>query len=134
MVKIVVTQLPKMRQKSEIGQQLVLTDQPASWGGLEENGSPTDLFAAALAACMLTMMAFEARKQKVSVDGAQIEIEKELSSDKPLRITVIRVQVKVPGQISPAIQKVLEEAASHCPVHQSLHPDVDVQTTFIWSM
>jgi putative redox protein len=132
MAKIVVTQLPQMRQRSEIGGQLILTDQPRGWGGLEENGSPTDLFAAALGACMLTMMAFEARRQKVSVEGAQVEVEKELSNGGSKRISKVRIQIRVPTHFDPTVQKALEEAAAHCPIHNSLHPDVEIDTRFVW--
>jgi putative redox protein len=112
---------------------ILITDGPKELGGYEENYSPTDLFAASLCSCILTMMGLTAKKNHLSFDGAKASIEKEMSIAPPRRIS--KMQIEIHSKLNPSTEdkKKLEDAANHCPVHNSIHPDIDVQIEFFWN-
>jgi putative redox protein len=108
------------------------TDAPKDNEGQGRFFSPTDLVATALATCMLTTMGIVARRHKIPLTGAKARVEKHMA-DAPRRISRLPVELTVPGSFTPEQRKLLENAAHHCPVHKSLHPDVDKAITFVWS-
>jgi len=56
----------------------VETDAPADNGGRAERFSPTDLVAAALGSCMMTILGLRARERGWDLAGMTAEIEKEM--------------------------------------------------------
>jgi putative redox protein len=107
------------------------TDAPKDNAGLGERFSPTDLVGAALASCILTTMAIVAERDGLSIEGARAEVTKEMNVS-PRRIASLPVQVTLSAKISADDRKKLENAANHCPVHKSLHPDVQAPVSFIY--
>ena len=101
----------------------IQTDAPKDNEGKGEAFSPTDLVAAALGSCMLTIMGIVARRHAINMTGARAHVEKEMASD-PRRISKLPVQITVPVDLSSKERKILEAAALPCPVHKSLHPDI----------
>lgn len=110
----------------------IQTDAPVDNQGRGESFSPTDLVATALGICMLTIMGIMARTLKLDIGGATATVEKEMSSTAPRRIQSLRVRIRVPHAVSPEERQKLERAAQTCPVHQSLHPDVQRPIEFMW--
>ncbi len=108
------------------------TDAPLDNQGKGESFSPTDLVATALGTCILTTMGIMARTLGISIDGATAEVEKEMSSAPPRRISRISVAIHVPQDHGPENRLKLERAAHACPVHKSLHPDTLLPISFHW--
>jgi putative redox protein len=108
------------------------TDAPKDNQGRGESFSPTDLVATALGACMLTIMGIAARTQNIDISGATASVEKEMTATPPRRIERLTVKIHVPRSPSPADKEKLERAAHTCPVHKSLHPDVQIPIEFTW--
>jgi putative redox protein len=50
----------------------------------------------------------------------------------PRRIQRLAVRIRVPHSPSPADREKLERAAYTCPVHESLHLDVQIPIEFTW--
>lgn len=100
----------------------ILTDAPTDNHGKGEAFSPTDLVAAALGSCMMTLMGIAARTQGVDIVGTRLSITKVMSAD-PRRIGEIIIDIRFPGEMAPKARTVLERAAATCPVARSLHPD-----------
>ena len=100
----------------------ILTDAPTDNHGKGEAFSPTDLVAAALGSCMMTLMCIAARTQGVYIVGTRLSITKVMSAD-PRRIGEIIIDIRFPGEMAPKARTVLERAAATCPVARSLHPD-----------
>ena len=68
----------------------------------------------------------------VDVTGATIEVTKTMSAN-PRRIGKIEVAFNMPDREYTDKQKAMIERAAHtCPVHLSLHPDVEQVFTFHW--
>lgn len=112
---------------------ILTTDAPKDNQGRGEAFSPTDLVATALATCVATTMAIAARKHGVELNGLRYEVTKEMSADAPRRIVRLATTVWVPLAKTEPLASVLEHAANHCPVHQSLHPQVEKPVTIHWS-
>lgn len=102
----------------------VITDAPTDNHGKGEYISPTDMVAAALGSCMLTLMDIAARRLEVDIKGTRVEIEKIMATDAPRRIAEIRLDFYFPGDYSDRCKKILEGAAATCPVGKSLNPEL----------
>lgn len=111
----------------------LVTDAPVDNQGKGEGFSPTDLCATALAACAMTIIGICGRSHDVDVTGTSIEVTKTMSAN-PRRIGKIEVIFTMPDREYTDKQKMLIERAAHtCPVHLSLHPDVEQEFTFKWA-
>jgi putative redox protein len=108
------------------------TDAPVDNQGRGESFSPTDLVATALGTCMLTVMGIQARTLGIDIGGATASVGKEMTITAPRRIQTLTVKIHVPHAISHENQQKLERAALTCPVHKSLHPDIQVPLEFTW--
>jgi len=107
-------------------------DAPKDNQGLGESFSPTDLVAAALGSCMLTIMGIAARTQNIDITGAAAVVEKEMTATPPRKIQRLTVRIHVPHSLSETDREKLKRAAHTCPVHRSLHPDVEIPIEFTW--
>ncbi len=113
-------------------QTVLTTDAPVDNQGKGESFSPTDLVATALGTCMLTIMGIMARTLKINIDGTTATVEKEMTSTAPRMIKRLGVRIHVPHAIDSESRIKLERAAHTCPVHKSLHPDVEKPIDFTW--
>ncbi|MDR1489488.1 MAG: OsmC family protein [Desulfovibrio sp.] len=110
-----------------------VTDAPVDNKGKGEAFSPTDLAAAALASCQLTIMGIYADSRNLDIAGARVDVEKTMSAA-PRRIGAFDVTVTMPDkEYTEKDKKGLEAAARSCPVMQSLHPDTKKNLTFVWA-
>jgi putative redox protein len=108
------------------------TDAPTDNQGRGESFSPTDLLATALGSCMLTVMGIMARTLSLDIAGATATVEKEMTTSPPRRVASLTVKIHVPHALSPENRLKLERAAHTCPVHKSLHPDIQTPIEFTW--
>jgi len=107
------------------------TDAPVDNHGKGESFSPTDLVATALGTCMATVMGIYARQKDIPLAGMRIEVTKEMTPSAPRRIARLTTEIQMLAGL--ARNPALEHAALTCPVHQSLHPDVEKPVNFRWS-
>jgi len=105
------------------------TDAPVDNQGRGESFSPTDLVATALGSCMATVMGIYARERSIDLNGMKIEVVKEMTPP-PRRIAKLTTEIWMPPALSRNLA--LENVALTCPVHRSLHPDVEKPVTFHW--
>lgn len=109
----------------------IISDAPTDNNGKGEAFSPTDTVANGLASCMMTIMGIKANGMEIDLVGAKAEVTKTMASD-PRRISKIEVNFSMPSGIDSKSQTILERAANTCPVHYSLHPDIEKVITFNW--
>jgi uncharacterized OsmC-like protein len=100
--------------------------------GRGEAFSPTDLVATALGVCMATVMGIIADRKGVSLEGLRLDVRKFMTTQGPRRIARLEVDLSVPLAGDHPERKLLENAALGCPVHQSLHPDIEVDIRWTW--
>ena len=111
---------------------VLTTDAPKDNQGRGESFSPTDLVATALGSCLLTVMGIMARTLGIDIAGTTASVGKEMASGPVRKIERLSVKIHVPQQLSDEQKVKLERAARTCPVHQSLHPDVQMPIDFQW--
>ena len=110
----------------------IITDAPVDNNGKGEAFSPTDLVATALGSCMITIMAISANKYDIDMSGTNASVKKIMGSD-PRRISEISIDINMNKNIEEKDRKRLERSALTCPVHRSLHPDLEKKIRFIYS-
>ena len=110
----------------------IITDAPVDNHGRGESFSPTDLLATSLGACMATIMGVAAAKHEADLSGMRITVVKTMVADPDRRVGKLQVVFHVPEDPGEKLRTLLERAAHHCPVHRSLHPDLEVATLFRW--
>ncbi len=109
------------------------TDAPVDNHGKGEAFSPTDLLAAALPCCIMTIMGIVAERHGLAIEGMTARTEKVMSADLPRRIASLRTTIEVPLAADHPQRVHLENAAKTCPVHKSLHPEIDAAIEFHWT-
>ncbi|MCK7590004.1 OsmC family protein [Subsaxibacter sp. CAU 1640] len=108
-----------------------ITDAPLDNNGRGEAFSPTDTVATGLASCMLTVMGIKAKDLNVDIQGTTASVLKTMASN-PRRISKIEVTFDLPFEADDKTRKILEHTANTCPVHHSLHPDIERVIVFNW--
>jgi len=111
----------------------LVTDAPVDNHGKGESFSPTDLVATALGACMMTIMGIVAERHGLDLTGMTAETEKVMTSAPPRRIASLRTRLTIPLPADHPQRQLLEQAAHTCPVHKSLHPEIDAAIEFAWT-
>jgi putative redox protein len=112
---------------------VVMTDAPKDNHGRGESFSPTDLVATALGSCMLTIMGIAAKTIGIDLEGTKVTVRKEMAAKPNRRIATLAVTINVLAVLEEEQKQALIKAAMTCPVHQSLHPDVQMPVEFVWA-
>lgn len=112
----------------------VETDAPTDNNGNGERFSPTDLVATAFASCMLTLMGIAVQNRDIDIEGTTCDVEKIMTTE-PRRIDKINVTMNFPEgkEYSDKEKEILEKSALTCPVHFSLHPDIEKNVSFVYA-
>lgn len=108
------------------------TDAPVDNCGKGEEFSPTDLVGTAMGTCMLTIMGIYAQNHEIDIEGATATVQKEMTQELPRMIARLSTVIEVPLPADHKSCKGLEQAALGCPVHRSLHADIEKPVEFRW--
>jgi putative redox protein len=108
------------------------TDAPRDIGGDASAFSPTDLVASGLASCILTTIAMYAERNGFDITGATAAVEKHMTTPPaPRRIGRLPVTVTLPAaKVPQEMRERIEKVGYACPVHASLHPEVDAPIVY----
>jgi putative redox protein len=106
------------------------TDAPVDNNGKGETFSPTDTVAAALASCMMTVMAIYGEKNGIDMTGMRTETTKIMSAE-PRRISALKIDFYWDGcSASEAERAKLKDIGRNCPVALSLSENLRQEITF----
>lgn len=108
---------------------VILTDAPKDNRGKGKFYSPTDLVAAALGSCMLTIIGIRAQDKGIKIGKPEFEISKHMQSN-PRRIGKIVIQIYFHEDIKQADRDYLEKEAKNCPVALSISEGIQQEITF----
>lgn len=109
------------------------TDAPVDNNGKGESFSPTDLCASALGSCMATIVGMQLQRVGVEMAGMRLQVSKEMSADLPRRIAKLSTEIWITQELSEEQKALVEKAALTCPVHHSLHPEIEKPILFHWA-
>lgn len=112
---------------------VIRTAAPVDNQGDGSSFSPTDLAAASLGACMMTLIAIVGERDGIDLTGLSFRLEKHMASN-PRRIGSIPVTITMPPGLTPEQREKLERAALTCPVHKSLSEDVQKDVRFVYDV
>jgi putative redox protein len=98
----------------------IVVDQPAEAGGRDAAPTPTELFVASLASCVAFYAGRFLTRHGYSRDGLAVSAGYDMASDRPARVSGIRLTVRVPAGLPAGRRAALRAVASHCTVHNSL--------------
>ena len=107
------------------------TDAPIDNRGRGETFSPTDLVATAAGTCMATIMGIYADRHAIDLTGMTVSVQKTMRTE-PRRIAKLTAVFEMPKALEERHRQGLRNAALSCPVHQSIHPDVETPVEFHW--
>lgn len=110
----------------------VITDAPVDNRGKGEAFSPTDLVSAALASCVMTIMAIKAGDMGHETIDMEARVWKTMASN-PRRIARIQVELDLHiPEVTDQQKLILERTTKACPVARSLHPNTQKEVVFNW--
>jgi putative redox protein len=134
MVQQNITYLGELRCEAIHGPSSVhlITDAPTDNHGKGESFSPTDLVVTALATCVITTAGMIAQREHVNLEGTKIYAEKHMSTDSPRRIVKVVLRFDMPIGMPSDFRPKLKNVAKTCPVAQSLHPDIVIDSEFFF--
>lgn len=110
---------------------IVRTDVPEAYGGKGKEMSPTDLFAASLGACILSMMGMQAKRLGLAFQGVKALVTKNQGAVAG-GIGEVLVHIYLPEELDTGAREKLEKAAKNCPVHHCIDPKVKQEVLFHW--
>ena len=111
----------------------IITDAPVDNQGQGRSFSPTDLAAASMATCMITIIGIQAKSIPLNVTGLKVEIEKHMTKIAPRRIEQLDIKMMMPAGIPEELRPRLIRAAEACPVKQSFRDDTVINLEWIWA-
>lgn len=111
----------------------IITDAPVDNQGQGRSFSPTDLAAASMATCMITILGIQAKSIPLDLTGLKVEIEKHMTKVPPRRIAQLDIKMMMPAGIPEELRPRLIRAAEACPVKQSFRDDTVINLEWIWA-
>lgn len=98
-------------------------DQPVEAGGTDKAPTPTELFAASLAACVAFYAGRYLERHGDDRTGLRVHADFDMATDRPARVAAIRVTIQPPVGFPAERIPALTAVAGHCTVHNTLtHP------------
>jgi len=111
---------------------IIETDAPTDNRGKGERFSPTDTVCVALGTCIITTMGIRAADMNIDLSQTRLEVTKHMLSE-PRRIGKIEVVLNIPNiGLDDNTKMIMQKIGDNCPVMKSLHPDLQVVTTYNW--
>lgn len=98
----------------------VMVDQPEDSGGQDGAPTPTELFVASLASCVAFYAGRYLTRHGYSRAGLAVTARFTMASDRPARVSGVRLTVRVPDGLPAERRDALHAVVSHCTVHNSL--------------
>jgi uncharacterized OsmC-like protein/alpha-beta hydrolase superfamily lysophospholipase len=126
----------KFQQSVAIGPHRLIADEPVAAGGLDSGPGPYDLLLSALGACTSMTMRLYADHKKLPLERVSVTLSHakihaqdcEECETREGKIDRIERAITMTGNLSDEQRARLLEIADKCPVHRTLHSEVNIRT------
>lgn len=108
----------------------ILTDAPVEWGGKGRALSPTDLVAAALGSCVLTILESVFERNDYDPKKIMVKVGKELV-DNPFAIKSLSARISYPDELEVSFKQKALAILEMCPVKNAIHPGIEISVSFV---
>ena len=116
--------------KHSLSGSVIHTDAPKDHDGEGQDFAPTDLLASSLGTCVITIMAIEAKRRGWDIGKINVDVYKTMTSEGPRKIKTLLLEIFMPSELEAKKYKILQNAASNCPVKLNLEASMDIK--FNW--
>lgn len=105
----------------------IFIDQPKEKGGSDSGMNPLEIFLSSLGSCVALYAKRYCKDTNLDFTGLTVEVESELSSERPYRFTDIKLMVKLKNDIGDRKESFLR-FIKNCPIHNTLsgQPKIDI--------
>ena len=127
----------KFGQDISVGPHLFHADEPPSVGGRNTGPTPYQLLSAGLGACTTMTLRLYAGHKKIPLDRVSVDVRHNKTHAEDCEACETRVgkvdtferEITLEGDLDAETRQRLLEIADKCPVHRTLHSEVQVVTT-----
>ncbi len=135
-VEVTETGRGTFQQAVTMGPHHLTGDEPIEAGGLDTGPSPYDLLLASLGTCTAMTLRLYADRKGLALSGVSVRLRhsKIHASDCQScetaegRVDLIEREITLEGDLDEAQRARLRQIADKCPVHRTLHSEVDIRT------
>lgn len=121
-MEVTVNHLGSVQFEIKARQHVVVSDQPEAGGGFDEGMTPPEFLLASLGSCAAYYAVDYLKRNNLAREGVSVRV----TCDKvkpPARLDNFKIDVDVPGELTPEHVKGVEDAVHRCLVHNTLlHP------------
>lgn len=122
-----------------LGSHRLQADEPEDFGGNNLGPNPYELVSGGLAACTAMTIQMYAKRKKWNVDTVEVHINHEKNhcsdceniNDKNSKIDIFDRDIILKGNLDQKQKQRLLEIANKCPVHKTLHSNIEVKTKLL---
>lgn len=134
---VAVTPASGFRTAIRVGKHGLVADEPVSVAGATDTGpSPYGLLSAALASCTSMTLQMYARHKKIPLDRAEVRVSHQRIHAKDCIdcetadgfIDQFNREITLHGSLADDVRERMLEIADRCPVHKTLHREVEINT------
>ncbi|MDD5005464.1 MAG: OsmC family protein [Candidatus Omnitrophica bacterium] len=127
-MKIKITYEEGYRFSVQSGMHQITVDQPKEKGGSDSGMNPLEIFLSSLGSCIAFYITRYCQDTKIDPKGFTVDIESELSQERPLRFKEIKVKINLNQDLGSKKESFLK-FIKNCPVHNTItgQPNVVIE-------
>ncbi|WP_055448411.1 bifunctional alpha/beta hydrolase/OsmC family protein [Lacinutrix mariniflava] len=122
-----------------VGNHTMMADEPTSYGGNDFGPSPYELVSAGLSACTaMTVQMYTKRKgwnlENIQVHTSHTKVAKQIvenGENKEIKVDTFNREIQLKGNLDDKQKERILQIADKCPVHKTLHSDIEVVTKLV---
>jgi putative redox protein len=118
-MNVLVEHLGGMQFEIKARKHRIACDQPQENGGFDEGMTPPELLLASLGSCVGFYAAQYLKKHDLATEGTLVRVSADKAKNPP-RLDDFQIEVEVPVSLSEEHCRGMEQAVSHCLVHNTL--------------
>ena len=128
MPEVTVKHVGDMKFETQIGNHKLIIDVPPEMDGKDRGPTPPQLFVASLSSCIAIFATSYCNNAGINAEGLSVSLSFDKLKD-PARLANFKAQIKIPNGDVGKREKAVINAASHCPIHETIHLPQEVEIT-----